>query len=140
MGWRVLKLQLLYNHTRAWGTLPKAEKARRHEGFNPSSSNNSNHRLRSLGASQMALVVKNLPSNAGDVRDPGAIPWVGTIQGEESTATHSSILAWKLPWTEEPGGAMVHRVAKSWTRLRQLNTHQELAYARHCPCTTSFNL
>ena len=59
---------------------------------------------------------------------------------EEGRATRSSILAWRLPWTEEPGGAMVHRVAKSWTRLRQLNTHQELAYARHCPCITSFNL
>ena len=30
-------------------------------------------------------------------------------------ATHSSTLAWKIPWTDEPGG--VHRVAKSWTRL-----------------------
>ena len=32
-------------------------------------------------------------------------------------ATHSSILAWKIPWTEEPGRATVHGVAKSWTRL-----------------------
>ena len=37
-------------------------------------------------------------------------------------ATHSSILAWKIPWTEEPGwgargglGSIVHGVAKSWT-------------------------
>ena len=30
-------------------------------------------------------------------------------------ATHSHILAWKIPWTEEPGE--VHGVAKSWTRL-----------------------
>ena len=35
---------------------------------------------------------------------------------EEGMATHSSILAWKIPWTEEPGGA-VHGVAKSRTRL-----------------------
>ena len=39
-------------------------------------------------------------------------------------ATHSSILAWKIPWTEEPGwgargglGSIVHAVEKSWTRL-----------------------
>ena len=31
-------------------------------------------------------------------------------------ATHSSILAWKIPWTEEPG-LFVHGMAKSWTRL-----------------------
>ena len=36
---------------------------------------------------------------------------------EEGMASHSSILAWKIPWTEEPGGATVHRVTKSWTRL-----------------------
>ena len=33
---------------------------------------------------------------------------------EKETATHSSILAWKIPWTEEPGGATVHGVAKTW--------------------------
>ena len=33
-------------------------------------------------------------------------------------APHSSTLAWKIPWTEEPGGLhAVHGVAKSWTRL-----------------------
>ena len=30
-----------------------------------------------LGASQVALVVKNLPANAGDIRDIGSIPWIG---------------------------------------------------------------
>ena len=30
-------------------------------------------------------------------------------------ATHSSILAWRIPWTVEPDGAMIHRVAKSQT-------------------------
>ena len=34
---------------------------------------------------------------------------------EKEAATHSSILAWKIPWTEEPGGATVHGVAKTWT-------------------------
>ena len=32
-------------------------------------------------------------------------------------ATHSSTLAWKIPWTEEPGGLQSMRSAKSWTRL-----------------------
>ena len=36
---------------------------------------------------------------------------------EKEMATHSSILAWEIPWIEEPGGATVHGVAKSWTRL-----------------------
>ena len=37
---------------------------------------------------------------------------------EEEMATHSSLLAWRIPWTEEPGGLhTVHRVAKSWTQL-----------------------
>ena len=33
---------------------------------------------------------------------------------EEEMATHASILAWKIPWTEELGGATRHGVAKSW--------------------------
>ena len=44
--------------------------------------------------------VKNLPASAGD---PGLISaWEDPL--EEGMATHSSILAWKIPWTEEPGG------------------------------------
>ena len=54
-------------------------------------------------ASQVALVVKNPPANAGDLRDTGSIPGLGRSL-EEEVATHSSILAWRIPWTEEPGG------------------------------------
>ena len=54
-------------------------------------------------SSQVALVVKNLPANAGDARDMGLIPGLGRSAGE-GMATHSSTLAWKTPWTEEPGG------------------------------------
>ena len=36
---------------------------------------------------------------------------------EKEMATHSSILAWKIPWTEDPGGLQSNGVAKSWTRL-----------------------
>ena len=40
---------------------------------------------------------------------------------EEGMVTHSSILAWRIAWTEEPGG-LVHGVAQSWTRLKQLSS------------------
>ena len=51
----------------------------------------------------MALVVKNLPANAGDLRDAGSIPGLEDPL-EEGMATHSSILACRIPWTSEPGG------------------------------------
>ena len=51
----------------------------------------------------MALVVKNPPANAGDVRDMGSI--LGREDPlEKEMATQSSIRAWRIPWTEEPGG------------------------------------
>ena len=54
-------------------------------------------------ALQVALVVKNTPSSAGDIRDPGSISGQeGPL--EEGTATHSSILAGRTPWTKEPAG------------------------------------
>ena len=58
-------------------------------------------------------MVKNLPAMQG--------PWVLFLNQEDplekGTATHSSILARKIPWTEEPGVAAVHGVAKHWKRL-----------------------
>ena len=51
----------------------------------------------------MALVVKNLPANATDARDMDWIPGLGRSLEKEMT-THYSILAWEIPWTEEPGG------------------------------------
>ena len=45
------------------------------------------------------MVVKNKPANTGDV---GSIPGLGSL--EKEMATHSSILAWKILWTEESGG------------------------------------
>ena len=48
-------------------------------------------------------MVKNPPANAGDIE-----MWVQSLGGEdplkEGMATHSSILAWRIPRTEEPGG------------------------------------
>ena len=48
-------------------------------------------------------MVKNLPDNAGDARDMGSILGSGNPL-EQEMATYPSILAWKIPWTEEPGG------------------------------------
>ena len=51
----------------------------------------------------MVLVVKNLPTNAGDLETP--IPILDSEDPlEEGIATHSSILAWEILWTEETGG------------------------------------
>ena len=51
----------------------------------------------------MVLVVKNLPASAGDIRDVGSIPGLGRSL-EEGMVTNSSIFAWRILWTEEPGG------------------------------------
>ena len=47
-------------------------------------------------------MVKNPPANPGDIRDTGSIPGSGRSPGG-GHGTHSSILAWRIPWTEEPG-------------------------------------
>ena len=48
-------------------------------------------------------MVKNLPANAGDTRDKVLIPGTEISPGV-GNGNHYSILAWKIPWTEEPGG------------------------------------
>ena len=53
--------------------------------------------------SLVAQLVKNLPANAGDEKDLGSIPGWGRSPGE-GNGNHSSILAWKISWVEEPGG------------------------------------
>ena len=47
-------------------------------------------------------MVNNPPATAGDIRDTGSIPGQEDPL-EEGMATHSNILAWRIPWTEEPG-------------------------------------
>ena len=55
-----------------------------------------------MGASQLSLVVTNLPANTGDTGVKGSIlAWEGLL--EKEMATHSSILALRSPWKEEPG-------------------------------------
>ena len=58
--------------------------------------------LLSPEASQVPLVVKNAPASAGDKRDKFSISgWEDPV--EEGITTHSSVLAWTIPRTEEPG-------------------------------------
>ena len=65
-----------------------------------------------LGASQVAQTVKTLPTmHKTQVRSMG---WEDPL--EKGMATHSSILAWKIPWTEEPG-----RLQSLNSRVRQLS-------------------
>ena len=55
-------------------------------------------------------MVKNLLANVGDTRD--SVRSLGQEDiPEQEMATCSSILAWKIPQTEEPGGAAIHGVA-----------------------------
>ena len=66
-------------------------------------------------ACQVVLVVNNLTANAGGERDTAWIPGLGRSTGVGS-GNHSSILAWRIPQTEEPGGLQtVQWVAKSQT-------------------------
>ena len=53
-------------------------------------------------------MVKNLPANSGDARGMGSI--LGREDPlEKGMATYSGILAWKIPWTEEPGSPWGHK-------------------------------
>ena len=54
--------------------------------------------------------------SACNVEELGLIPRLGRSL-EKGMATHSSILAWRIPWTEEPGCPTVHGVAKSQTEM-----------------------
>ena len=60
---------------------------------------------------QVVLVVKNLPANTRDIRDK--VQSLGWEDPLKEMATHSSILAWEIPWTEEPGGVTKSRTGLS---------------------------
>ena len=69
-------------------------------------------------------MVKNLPANAGDIE-----MWVRSLGWEDplekELATHSGILAWRISWTEEPGGlqSMDHK---------ELDTTEQLSGQESC--------
>ena len=51
-------------------------------------------------------MVKNPPANAGDIEDVGSIPGLGRFPDGGHGNPLFSILAWRIPWTEEPGGQL----------------------------------
>ena len=95
-------------------------------------------------ASQVVQVVKNLPANTGDIRDTGSVAELGRSPGE-GNGTCSSILAWRISWTEEPGGlqsmgsqrADVTEVTS--THIKQTNSRDVLCspgnYIQSCAIT-----
>ena len=70
----------------------------------------------------MALVVKNPPASAGDVRDSGSVPgWGRSPGGGHGSPLQDSCL--ENPVDRGAWGTTVHRVTKSQTRLKRLSTH-----------------
>ena len=74
--------------------------------------------------------------------DLGSIPGSGRPL-EKGVAAHSSILAWRIPWTEEPGGLQcmgLQRVGHDWVRMHAVITHIGIkwkllqVYLLHMPC------
>ena len=86
-----------------------------------------------IWSSQLALVVLNLPANAGDIRDAGLIPQVGKIPLGLGMAIHFSIIAWRIPWTKESSGLQSIASQVVGHDLKKLRLHT-------CPNITSQGL
>ena len=74
-----------------------------------------------LGASQVALVVKNPSASAEDIKDMGLIPGLRMIPWRRAWQP----MPWRIPWTEEPGG-LQSMGSQSQIGLKQLSTHTYL--------------
>ena len=83
------------------------------------------------GASQLAVVVKNPPANAGRLKRC----WIPSLDWEdpleEGMKTHPTILAWRISWTEP--GRLQSIGSQSWTRLKWLSMHA-CWWRRHKRC------
>ena len=72
------------------------------------------------------LVVKNPSAKEADIRDEGLILIKGLGCEDplgEGMTTHSSMLAWRIPWTEEPGGLQSMRIAELDMTATSMHTH-----------------
>ena len=91
----------------------------------------------------MPLVVENLPVIVGTVSDAGSIPGLGSSL-EEGMVHHSSILAWRIPWKEEPGGLQSigsQRVEHDLSDLVRAYAEMKLVQkARESSCMRTCNL
>ena len=69
-----------------------------------------------------------------------SLGWEGSL--EKEIATHSSILAWKIPWTEEPGGLQsigLQRVGHDWaTAPNQREFLFTVSFSTYCLCAKTF--
>ena len=80
-----------------------------------------------MRASQVALVVKNLPANERDIEmQLWSLGWEDPL--EENMATEFSILAWRTPWTEEPGlqSIVLQRVGHNWSDLAHMHIQEPM--------------
>ena len=81
------------------------------------------------GASQVAVMVKN-PLPMKETQEMQVWPLGQENPLEEEVATHSSILAWRIPWTEEPGGpqsiGLQSQTWPKWPNTPTLTTHIKL--------------
>ena len=84
-----------------------------------------------IGACQVAIVVRNLSDNAGDVRDTGSVSGLGRSPGgEHGNPFQYSCL--KNPMGRGAWQATAHSVAKSWTQLKWLSTHLRMFLLPFC--------
>ena len=84
-----------------------------------------------MPSSQVALLVKNLPANAEDIRDLGSIPGSRRSPGEgNGNPLQYSCL--ENPMDRGVQSATIHGVSKSWTRLKQLSMHACSAFHFSC--------
>ena len=92
--------------------------------------------------------VKSLPYNAGDQTWVQSLGWEDTM--EEKMAIHSSVPAWRMPWTEKPGRPQSkgsHRVGYTSTRRQQTNIlqsrsvlPQRISWWWKCPVSVMSNM
>ena len=79
----------------------------------------------------IVVCILGFPGNS-DNKDPPAMQKTQSLDGEDplekEMATHSRILAWRIPWTKESGGLIVHGVTKSQTQL------SDQALTQHSVC------
>ena len=69
-------------------------------------------------------MVKKPFANEGDVTDKGSVQSLGQEDPlEEDMATHSSILAWRIPMDRKAWWVIVHRVSKNQIQLKQISIH-----------------
>ena len=70
-----------------------------------------------------------LPAKAGDIRDVGSVPVLGRSPGA-GNGNMLNFLAWKIPWTEKPGGLQ----SMGSQRVRHDCVHTHIAQYVLCPC------